>query len=246
MGQIISIMNQKGGVGKTSTAINVGACLARAGNKVLLIDLDPQCNATSGLDQKAVSVHPLTADVSWVDAVVETKIPNFLLLPGCRSYSQVSRLHDGGTLPSEKLEEMLAGILNSFDHVLLDLPPAVSPLSETAVRKASLVLIPIQCEFFAMDGVVKMTSMIPEEKWRSFQCGILLTMADLTLELTKEVEAEIREHFGDIVYRTFIPRDVSIAEASGFGRPVIEYAPRSRGARAYIELTMEILENEQE
>ena len=139
---------------------------------------------------------------------------------------------------------MLTGILNSFDYVLLDLPPAVSPLSETAVKMASLVLIPIQCEFFAMDGVVKMTSMIPADKWLS--CGILMTMADVTLELTKEVEAEIREHFGDIVYRTFIPRDVSIAEASGYGVPVIEYAPRSRSARAYIELTMEILENEQE
>ncbi|MBP3694741.1 MAG: ParA family protein [Thermoguttaceae bacterium] len=244
MGQIISIMNQKGGVGKTTTAINVCACLARAGMKVLLVDLDPQCNATSGLNQKAVSAHPLVADVSWTEAVVSTKIPNFLLLPGCRSYRQVSKLHDGSAVPSERLQEMLTGILNSFDYVLLDLPPAVSPLSETAVKMASLVLIPIQCEFFAMDGVVKMTSMIPADKWLS--CGILMTMADVTLELTKEVEAEIREHFGDIVYRTFIPRDVSIAEASGYGVPVIEYAPRSRSARAYIELTMEILENEQE
>jgi len=244
MGQIISIMNQKGGVGKTTTAINVAACLARAGRKVLLMDLDPQCNATSGLNQKSLSAHPLVADVSWSSAVISTKIPNFFLLPGCRSYRQVLKLHDGSTIPSEKLQEMLTGVLNSFDYVLLDLPPAVSPLSETAVMMASLVLIPIQCEFYAMDGVVMMTSMIPADKW--FTCGILMTMADVTLELTKEVESEIREHFGDIVYQTFIPRDVSIAEAAGYGVPVIEYAPRSRSARAYIELTMEILENEQE
>lgn len=244
MGQIICVMNQKGGVGKTTTTINLGACMARAGKKTLVVDLDPQCNATSGLDRKPAVRHPLVAKTPWMEAVLATDWPLLFLLPGCKSFGDVSVLNKGENGQTKRLREMLQTGLQSYDYVLIDSPPAVSPLTKTALECATEILMPIQCEFFAMEGIAKMTPLIPKEKWLS--TGILLTMVDPTLELTHEVESEVREYFGDIVFQTEIPRDVAIPEASSFGKPVIEYAPRSRGARAYIELSMEVFENEQE
>lgn len=237
-------MNQKGGVGKTTTAINLGACMARAGYETLVVDLDPQCNATSGLGKKPIARHPLVTDEAWSDVVTASEWKNLSILPGCKSFGDVSALIKGEKEQTQRLKNMLEMGLKAYDYVLIDSPPAISPLTITALDSATEILMPIQCEFFAMEGVAKMTPLISKEKWLS--TSILLTMVDPTLELTREVELEVREYFGEIVYKTWIPRDVTIPEASSFGKPVIDYAPRSRGARAYIELCMEVFENEQE
>ena len=244
MGQIICVMNQKGGVGKTTTAINLGACFARAGFQTLIVDLDPQCNATSGLDRKPTAHHPLVTGAPWADSVVATDWPKLFLLPGTKNFGDVSALVKGKNEQTERLREMLRTGFRSYDYVLIDSPPAVSPLTRAALECSTEILMPIQCEFFAMEGVSKMTPLIEKDRWQS--TGILLTMVERDLELTREVETEVGAYFGDVVFQTEIPRDVAIPEASSYGKPVIEYAPRSRGARAYIELCMEVFENEQE
>lgn len=153
-------------------------------------------------------------------------------------------MNEGGEKCVERLRELLQNAANSYDFLILDSPPAVSPLTKAALDLAEQILMPIQCEFFAMEGISKMTQLISSEKW--YSTGILLTMVEPTLELTREVESEVREYFGDVVFQTVIPRDVAVPEASSYGKPVIEYAPRSRSARAYIELCMEVLENGKE
>jgi chromosome partitioning protein len=244
MGQIICVMNQKGGVGKTTTAINLGACFARAGFQTLIVDLDPQCNATSGLSRKPIAHHPLVTGAPWGDSVQATDWPKLFLLPGSKNHGDADALVRGKNEPTGRLREMLKTGFRSYDFVLIDSPPAVSPLTKMALECSTDILIPIQCEFFAMQGVSKMTQLIERERWQS--TGILFTMVDPTLELTSEVEYEVRKFYGDVVFKSEIPRDVAIPEASSYGIPVIEYAPRSRGARAYIELCMEVFENEQE
>ena len=139
---------------------------------------------------------------------------------------------------------MLRTGFRSYDYVLIDSPPAISPLTKTALDHSTEILMPIECEYFAMEGVSKMTSLIERDRWQS--TWILLTKVKRDLELTYEVETEVRNYFGDVVFQTEIPLDVAIPESSSYGKPVIEYAPRSRGARAYIDLCMEVIENEQE
>ncbi|MDO4576371.1 MAG: ParA family protein [Planctomycetia bacterium] len=242
MGRILCVMNQKGGVGKTTTAVNLGACLSRAGFNTLIVDLDPQCNATSGLGQKPVERHPLLTGAVWNTAVLPTGWSCLSVLPGCRSFADVSKLASEES--SRHLQTLLTSGLHAYDFVLMDCPPSLGPLTKTAIACSTQVLIPIQCEYYAMEGVAQMVRAIPKQMW--YENGILLTMVDPTLELTYEVEEQVREFFGGAVYETVIPRDVALSEASSFGKPVTEYAPRSRGARAYIELCMEVLENGQE
>ena len=239
----ICVMNQKGGVGKTTTAINLGACFARSGFNTLIVDLDPQCNATSGLGLKPLERHPLVTGEAWNTAVQATSWQRLSLLPGCGRFTDAaSSMAEDNPELTLRLKTQLTVGLNAYDYVLIDSPPALGPLTRTAIASSTQVLMPIQCEFFAMEGVAKMIRLIPKEKW--YSSGILLTMVDPTLELTYEVENEVREFFADVVYKTVIPRDVAIAEASSFGQPVLEYAPRSRGTRAYIELCMEVLSYE--
>ena len=238
MGQIICVMNQKGGVGKTTTAINLGACFARAGFQTLVVDLDPQCNATSGLNRKPTAHHPLVTGTPWADSVVATDWPKLFLLPGTKNFGDVSALVRGKNEQTERLREMLRTGFRSYDYVLIDSPPAVSPLTKAALECSTEILMPIECEYFAMEGVSKMTSLIERDRWQS--TGILLTMVKRDLELTYEVETEVRNYFGDVVFQTEIPWDVAIPESSSYGKPVIEYAPRSRGARASIDLCMSV------
>lgn len=248
MTRIFCIVNQKGGVGKTSTAINLGAGLARAGFRTLVVDLDPQCNATSGLGETALTRHPLVAGTPWSEAILATKWENLSLLPGCRSFADVTTLTGDDRQQGSRLRAQLAAVANAYDYVLIDSPPSLGQLTRCALASANEVLMPIQCEYFAMEGLTQMIQLIrsvmQETDVKLEFSGILLTMVDPSLELTREVEAEVREFFGEIVYETVIPRDVAVAEASSFGKPVLDYAPRSRGTRAYIELCMEIMENE--
>ncbi|MCR4414822.1 MAG: ParA family protein [Thermoguttaceae bacterium] len=246
MGRTLCVVNQKGGVGKTTTAINLAVALAKAGSRTLLADLDPQCNATTGLGQEPTAGHPLVAGTPLSDAVVATSTPGLDLLPGSRSFRDVEALARGDEAHTARFQRHLTGGVSAYDFVLLDCPPSLGQLTRTALASSNEVLMPIQCEYFAMEGLVQMIEIIREvmeSQANQLQFGgIVLTMFDHTLELTWEVEAQVRDFFGEIVYQTVIPRDVAVSEAPSHGQSVLDYAPRSRGSRAYVELCMEVLE----
>jgi chromosome partitioning protein len=244
--RVICIANQKGGVGKTTTALNLACAVSVAGQKTLLVDLDPQCNATSGLGHKPDQRHALLDTRPLRESFRETYLPNLWLLPGARSFEDVDALANSSDSRSVMLAAHLSGSLGSFDQVLIDCPPSLGALTRTALASASEVLMPIQCEYFAMEGLAQMIEVIRQVIGRSNSRlefgGILLTMYDAALELTAEVDREVRDFFGEIVFSTVIPRDAAAAEAPSHGRSVIDYAPRSRAARAYVELCQEVLE----
>ncbi len=246
MGRTLCVVNQKGGVGKTTTAINLAVGLAKAGCRTLLADFDPQCNATTGLGQEPTARHPLVSGAPIRSAVRPTGTPGLELLPGSRSFRDVETLARSDEAQAARLSRHLAGGLATYDFVLLDCPPSLGQLTRTALASSTEVLMPIQCEYFAMEGLVQMIEVIRDVMHaRDNQLqfgGIVLTMYDHTLELTWEVEAQVRDFFGEIVFQTVIPRDVAVAEAPSHGKSVLDYAPRSRGTRAYVELCMEVLE----
>lgn len=248
MGRVLCVANQKGGVGKTTTAVNLAAGLAKAGQRTLLIDLDPQCNATTGLGLEPTSRHPLVSHQPLKETLREAGLPGLEVLPGSRSFQDVEALAQSTENDSATLRQHLASGLSAYDFVLIDCPPSLGALTRTALASSSEVLMPIQCEYFAMEGLTQMIEVIREVMEappRRLQFGgILLTMHDESLELTHEVDREVREFFGEVVYQTVIPRDVTVSEAPSHGQSVIEYAPRARGARAYVELCLEVLERD--
>ena len=249
MPRVFCIANQKGGVGKTTTAINLAVALAKAGLRTLLVDLDPQCNATTGLGHKPTDRHPLVLETPLREAARTTSTPRLEIIPGTRSFRDIALLAQEDPQQAERIRLQLVQGFGAYDMVLIDCPPSVGQLTRTALASASEVLMPIQCEYFAMEGLAQMIEVI-RQVMHTAGChlqfgGILLTMYDPTLELTCEVEKEVRDFFGDIVFQTVIPRDVTLAEAPSHGKSVLDYAPRSRGTRAYVELCMEVLERDQ-
>ena len=248
MGRILCIANQKGGVGKTTTAVNLAAGLAKAGSRTLLVDLDPQCNATSGLGRPPTPGHPLVTGTPLRQAVSATGVEGLDLLPGSRTFRDVEALNRDDPAHSARLRDHLVRGSTGYDFVLIDCPPSLGHLTKTALACSGEVLMPIQCEYFAMEGLAQMIEVIRQvmdrEPGRLEFGGIVLTMYDHTLELTAEVDREVRDFFGEIVYQTVIPRDVAVAEAPSHGLPVLDYAPRARGSRAYVELCMEVLERD--
>jgi chromosome partitioning protein len=248
MSRSLCVANQKGGVGKTTTALNLAGGLAKAGCQTLLVDLDPQCNATTGLGLQPVTSHPLVAGTPIRQGVVATNIAGLDLLPGSRSFRDVEALTSEDESQAASLREQLTRGFSSYDYILIDCPPSLGPLTKTALASSDEVLMPIQCEFFAMEGLTQMIATIGQILQQAGHAlrfgGIVLTMYDHTLELTREVDQEVREFFGEIVFRTVIPRDVAVSEAPSHGKSVIDYAPRSRGTRAYVELCMEVLDRD--
>jgi chromosome partitioning protein len=247
-GRIIALANQKGGVGKTTTAINLAACLAEAGERALLVDLDPQANATSGLGEKAngVSSFDLLDGAAIAEIARPTRFQNLELVPARPDLAgaavELSRHADG----ERYLQSSLAGARDSYGYVFLDCPPSFGTLTVNALAAADSVIVPVQAEYYALEGLSQLLGSIELVKTRLNprlgMAGILLTMVDGRTRLASEVEAEVRRHFGDLVFTTTVPRSVRLAEAPSHGLPAISYDRRSSGAEAYWKVAMELVE----
>ncbi len=248
MARIISVANQKGGVGKTTSAINIAAGLAKSGRSALVVDIDPQCNATSGLGVEPAQRHPLLAGKALAESVVETSQPRLFVLPGSQSLADADALSASNRQRTSTLRQQLAGELSHFHYIFLDCPPSIGQLTRAALGASGEIYIPIQCEYFAMEGLSQIIELARQTKARENHRleigGIVLTMYDPSLELANEVASEVRQYFDETVFETLIPRDVSISEAPSHGLSVLDYAPRARGARAYTELVMEVIDRE--
>jgi chromosome partitioning protein len=248
MGTVYAIANQKGGVGKTTTAVNVAACIAEAGYSTLLVDIDAQANATVGLGiakDRSPNVYDVLAGTAPVDtALVETSIPNLVLLPAHPDLAGAAI-----ELPREpgsetRLREAIAAVGERFAFVLLDCPPSLGPLTVNALVAADRVIVPVQTEYFALEGLAGLLDTLQliqrELNPRLAVAGMLLTMHDGRTRLSRDVEREVREHFPALVFETVIPRNVRVGEAPSFGRPVIHHDPHSSGAEAYFSLAQEV------
>ena len=254
MAKIIAISNQKGGVGKTTTAINLGASLAANDLSVLLIDCDPQGNATTGLGiekgpETLTLYDALLLGVPLQDVLVKTQCQRFDLAPADKNL--VAANLDLVDVPEREsqLSKILAPVRDSYQYILVDCPPALDLLTLNALVAADSVLVPIQCEFFALEGISQLIDTV-EKVREAFSRplrleGILLTMYDDRTNLARQVAEDLREFFNNEVFTTVIPRSIRLAEAPSYGQPILMYDPRSRGAESYINLAKEILKNEQ-
>lgn len=250
MTRIIAFANQKGGVGKTTTAINIGASLAAIKKKVLLIDLDQQGNASTGLgfvrakyNQSVYGVIMGTDDIA--KNILTTEVPGLHLLPSSLELAgaEVELLDVENR--EYRLRDALQPIMDYYDYILLDCPPALGHLTLNALNAADSVIIPLQCEFFALEGIRQLVSTINivREKWNPDLriLGVLLTMYDKRYSMTRDVENDVRNTFGDAVFKTVIPRNVRVSEAPSHGKPALFYDFKSSGAQAYLRVATEIV-----
>jgi len=245
-GRVYAVANQKGGVGKTTTAVNLAACLAEAGERALVIDLDPQANATSGLGMRAngTSSYDLLDGAPLAELVKPTRFENLWLVPSKPELAgaavELARKDDGETFLAESLGEATGG----YSFVFLDCPPSLGPLTVNALAAADRVLVPVQAEYYALEGLSQLLRSVDIIKARLNPrlsiAGVLLTMVDARTNLSADVAAEVRRHLHDAVYQTVIPRSVRLSEAPSHGLPISMYRPDSRGAEAYAALAAEI------
>ena len=255
MGKIIAVANQKGGVGKTTTTVNLAACLAKMGKKVLLVDIDPQGNSTSGLGvdkrrcEKTV-YDCLVNEEKAINVVVETDYENLFVCPSNLNLSgaEIELISVMGR--ENKLKESLASVKDEFDFIFIDSPPSLGLITINTLTAADSILIPIQCEYYALEGVSQLVETIKKIKKALnpdlYIEGIVMTMYDARTNLAVQVVDEVKRFFPGKVYKTIIPRNVRVSEAPGFGKPVIYYDEASKGAEAYTELASELLNAQEE
>lgn len=257
MGKIISLVNQKGGVGKTTTSINLSASLAYLGKRVLLIDLDPQGNATTGVginkaDIEKSSYDVITGKCPVEESILKTKYRNLYLIPATINLAGVdielfekSRTEEKFSKGSQ-LKESLEKLRDTFDYMIIDCPPSLGILTTNALTASDSVIIPVQCEFFALEGIMQLlnTIMLAQKTLNPNLDieGVLLTMLDSRTNLGLEVVEDIRSYFKERVYDTIIPRLIRLTEAPSHGKPILAYDPKSRGSEAYINLAKEVIE----
>ncbi|HEX6701735.1 MAG TPA: ParA family protein [Gaiellaceae bacterium] len=247
-GTIYAVANQKGGVGKTTTAINLAACLAEAGERALVVDLDPQANATSGLGERAngTSSYDLLDGAPLGDLAKPTRFPNLHLVPAkpdlAGALVELARRDDG----DRYLAQSLGSAREAYGFVFLDCPPSLGPLTVNALAAADRVLVPVQAEYYALEGLTQLVHSVNLVRARLNPRlalgGVLLTMVDRRTRLAADVSDEVRRHFGPLVFETTVPRSVRLAEAPSHGLPAIAYDRRSAGADAYWKVAMELVE----
>lgn len=251
MASVIAVTNQKGGVGKTTTAINLGAALAQMGKKVLLADADPQGNTTSGLGIEKNKLEKCIYDVLVDDAdpsdvIVATGQSGLFVLPATLRLAGAEIELVSAIAREQRLKKAFAAISGDYDYIFIDCPPSLGLLTVNALTAADKVLVPIQCEYYALEGLSQLTKVI--EMVRSHLNpnlavgGVLLTLFDSRLNLSVQVAEDIKKHFGKLVFDTSIPRNVKLAEAPSFGQSALEYDPTSKGSYAYIELAKEVVD----
>lgn len=254
MGKVIAIFNQKGGVGKTTTNINLGACLAQKGKKVLMVDIDPQGNTTSGIGITKRKLSQTLYDVLIDDSInvkkviLPTNTENLFIIPASVDLAgaevELARLEGR----EARLKNAIDAVRKDYDYILVDCPPSLGILTINSLTAVDSVLIPIQCEFYALEGVSQLISTIELVKknlnTKLYIEGVLLSMFDVRTNLSQQVVGEVKKFFGDLMYNTIIPRNVRLAEAPSYGVPIITYDPTAVGARAYQEFTTEFVKRE--
>lgn len=250
MAKVIAIANQKGGVGKTTTAVNLSSCLAYKGKKVVIIDIDPQGNTTSGLgiDKKTIenSIYEVIInDVKIEDALVKTAVDNLYICPSniqlvgaeVELVSVISR--------ENRMKVALQDIRNNYDYILIDCPPSLGLLTLNALTASDTILVPIQCEYYALEGLSQLMNTVKLVQRHLNPAldveGVVLTMFDARTNLSIQVVEDVKKYFRNKVYRTVIPRNVRLSEAPSFGMPIILYDPKSKGAECYLELAQEVI-----
>jgi chromosome partitioning protein len=250
LAEVTAILNQKGGVGKTTTAINLGACLAADGRRVLIVDMDPQANCTSGLGLDGVegpTVYDILCDqVAAVDVIRGTAFDRLWLIPSTIDLAGAEVELVTAIARESRLRDALRAVLADYDYVLLDTPPSLGLLTVNCLTSANWVLIPIQCEYYALQGLAQLgkTVQLVERHLNPGLrlMGVLLTMYDGRTKLSREVAERVRERFGARVFETVIPRSVRLSEAPSYGQPIIVYEPESKGAQAYTQLAKEVVQ----
>ncbi|MBA9028073.1 MULTISPECIES: ParA family protein [Bacillaceae] len=252
MGKVLAIANQKGGVGKTTTSVNLGACLAYIGKKVLIVDIDPQGNATSGVGIDKSDVEQCIYDVLVDDVcanvvIKETKVENLYTIPATIQLAG-AEIELVPTISREvRLKRALEEVEHLYDYVIIDCPPSLGLLTLNSLTAADAVLIPVQCEYYALEGLSQLLNtirLVQKHLNQSLKIeGVLLTMLDARTNLGLQVIEEVKKYFQDKVYQTIIPRNVRLSEAPSHGEPIIIYDPKSKGAEVYLDLAKEVIAN---
>ncbi len=250
MGRVIAVVNQKGGVGKSTTAVNLSACMAELGRKVLLIDVDPQGNATSGVGvdkgKEPPCIYETLINERPINEIIrDTQIDGFSIVPATIELAGAEIELVSMMSRELRLKSALEAVKDSYDYILIDCPPSLGLLTLNALSAADSVLVPIQCEYYALEGLsqlLRTIDLVQKHINKKLEIeGVLLTMYDPRTNLAEQVSSEVRNFFKDIVYKSVIPRNVKLSEAPSFGQPIILYDDKSRGAEAYRNLAKEVV-----